>query len=337
MKNTAYIALLLLACLIISCSKSEKEVVVYTSLDQIYSEPIFAEFQKETGIKVKAVYDTEAAKTVGLVNRLIAEKDNPQADVFWNSECVRTIMLKRVGVLQPYNSPSSSDIPAQFKDQELFWTGFAARCRIIVYNTKMVKLEEAPKSIFDLTKPQWQGQVAFANPLFGTSATHVASLFLALGDEKAKKYLQDLKANKAVMVAGNAMVCDQVSAGELKVGLTDTDDVNGAIEDGKPVAMVYPDQGDKDIGTLVIPNTVAMIANCPHSKSAKKFIDYLLSRQVEEKLANSRSVQMPVRSGIATPKNIRTISEIKPMNVNLEKTADQIEKTTKFIQELFIR
>jgi iron(III) transport system substrate-binding protein len=336
-KNIASIVVLVFSCLAISCAKSEKEVVVYTSLDQIYSEPIFADFQKETGIKVKGLYDTETAKTVGLVNRLIAEKDNPQADVFWNSECVRTILLKRKDILQPYDSPSSIDIPAQFKDPEHFWAGFAARCRVIVYNTKMVKRDEAPKSIFDLTKPNWLGEVAFANPLFGTTATHVANLFLAMGDEKAMKYLQDLKANKVVMVAGNSMVCDQVSAGELKVGLTDTDDANGAMEDGKPLDMIYPDQGDKDIGALVIPNTVAMIAKCPHPKSAKKFIDYLLSRQVEEKLANSRSIQMPVRSGVKTPKNVRSIGEVKAMNVNLEKSADQIDKTAKFVQDLFVR
>jgi iron(III) transport system substrate-binding protein len=90
------------------------EVVVYTSLDQLFSEPILREFQAQTGVEVKAVYDVEASKTTGLVNRLIAEKDRPRADVFWNSEVGRTLVLKDKGVLERYRSPSAEDIPAQF-------------------------------------------------------------------------------------------------------------------------------------------------------------------------------------------------------------------------------
>ena len=131
-------------------SNRDMEVVVYTSLDQLYSEPIFKQFEEKTGIRVNPVYDTEAAKTTGLVNRLIAEKDNPQADVFWNNEIVRTIVLKRKGVLSPYESPLANNIPAQYKDPEKYWTGFAARARILICNTELVKNIEQPVTIFDL-------------------------------------------------------------------------------------------------------------------------------------------------------------------------------------------
>lgn len=102
-----------------------KQVIVYTSLDNVFSEPILKMFEEKTGIKVLAVYDSEATKTTGLVNRLIAEKDAPKADVFWNSETGRTIILKDKGVLTPYISPSAADIPATFKDKDNYWTGFA--------------------------------------------------------------------------------------------------------------------------------------------------------------------------------------------------------------------
>lgn len=82
-------------------------VVIYTSADQVFSEPILKHYETISGVTVKAVYDVEAAKTVGLVNRLIAEKNNPQADVFWNSEIARTIALKERGLLVPYISPSA--------------------------------------------------------------------------------------------------------------------------------------------------------------------------------------------------------------------------------------
>jgi len=329
-----------LIVLAIGCGKPQKQVVVYTSLDQIYSEPILNEFEKITSITVKAVYDTEATKTTGLVNRLIAEKDNPQADVFWNNEIARTIVLKNKGVLAPYVSPSAKDIPDQFKDRTGYWVGFAARARIIIYNTDLVRDEDAPRSIFDLTKDEWRGVVAIANPLFGTTATHAAALFELLGEEKAKKYFTDLKDNEVVIVDGNAVVRDQVADGELKVGLTDTDDANSAIEDGKPVKIIYPDQ--EGIGTLVIPNTVSLVAGCRHPEEGKKLIDYLLSLEVEEKLANCRSVQMPLHPGVKAPEKVPTVNSIKAMGeagtpLDFEKVADRIEETARYLQKEFIK
>jgi iron(III) transport system substrate-binding protein len=128
-----------------------------------------------------------------------------------------------------------------------------------------------------------------------------------------------------------------VANGELKLGLTDTDDANGAIVDGKPAGIIYPDQGDGEIGVFVIPNTVAMIANCPHPENAKKLIDYILSKEIEEKLAFSRSAQIPVREGVKKPDNVLSLSEIKAMQVDFEAVADQMEATGTFLQDLFLR
>ncbi|MDH4240568.1 MAG: extracellular solute-binding protein [Phycisphaerae bacterium] len=158
------IACSLLAMLILSLGgckgkRPAQEVVIYTSLDKVFSQPVLEAFEKETGIDVLPVYDSEATKTTGLVNRLIAEKNNPRADVFWNSETGRTIVLKQKGVLTKYISPSASDIPAQFKDPDGCWTGFAARCRILIYNTDLLKKDDLPKSIFELTGPKWKGYI----------------------------------------------------------------------------------------------------------------------------------------------------------------------------------
>ena len=137
-------------CLIfIGCAKTKNEVVVYTSLDQVFSEPILKEFEAKTGITVRAAYDVESTKTVGLVNRLIAEKEHPQADVFWNSEIVRTLILKNKGILTPYFSSEAKDIPEQFKDKDGYWTGFSARARILIYNNKMLSQSDLPGSILE--------------------------------------------------------------------------------------------------------------------------------------------------------------------------------------------
>jgi iron(III) transport system substrate-binding protein len=311
------------------------EVVVYTSLDQVFSEPILKEFKKQTGIRIKAVYDSEATKTTGLVNRLIAEKDAPQADVFWNSETGRTIILKKKGVLAKYVSPSTANIPEQFKDLDDYWTGFAARCRILIYNTKLLKEQDLPKSIFELTDAKWKNKVALAYPLFGTTASHIAALYAHLGEEKAKEYFEVLKANDIMITDGNASARDRVVDGTVPIAFTDTDDALVAMRQGKPVDILWPDK--EGIGTLLIPNTVALIKGGPNPEAGKKLIDFLLSKEVEEMLAHSDSGQIPLRVEVKRPPHIPTLDKIKAMKVDYEKIADLMEPTGKYMQKLFVR
>jgi iron(III) transport system substrate-binding protein len=206
---------------------------------------------------------------------------------------------------------------------------------VLVYNTNLLKESDLPKSIFELTEQQWKGKVALGYPVFGTTATHIAALYATLGQEKTEKFLKDLKANEVVIVNGNSVVRDMVVEGELPIGFTDTDDVNVAIQAGKPVKMIYPDRDG--LGTLLIPNTVALINNAPHLEQGKKLIDYLLSREVESKLAFCESAQMPVRDGVKTPPHVPAFSSIKAMKVDYYDIAKNIEKSDKFCQSLFIR
>lgn len=337
-KRVLAYCILIMLIILISCSGSKKaaqEVVIYTSLDQIFSEPILKEFERVTGIKVKTVYDVEASKTIGLVSRLIAEKDNPRCDVFWNSEICRTIILKQKGILARYISPASSDIPISFKDKEGYWAGFAARARVLVYNKNLVKNEDLPKSIFELTQPKWRSQVAMPNPLFGTTATHAAALFVTLGDEKAKEYFNMLKRNSVVIVDGNSTSRDRVASGLLKIGFTDTDDVNVAIEEGKNVGMVFPDENG--IGTLLIPNTIGLIKNGLNPENGKKLIDFILSKEVERMLAFSGSLQIPLRLGVPKPVSTPELKDFKIMNVDYERVADEIEYSSETLKGILLK
>jgi iron(III) transport system substrate-binding protein len=338
--STGIFILFILFCVMWILKPFEKisngEVIVYVAHDQDYSEPILKKFEKTTGIKVKAVYDTEATKTVGLVNRLIAEKNNPQADVFWNNEVSRTIFLKKSGVLIPYKSPNSEDKPEIYKDKEGYWTGFAARARVIIYNTRLVRREEAPMSIFDLTDEKWRGKVGIANPLFGTTGSHVAALFALLGKGEAENFFKKLKKNDIKVVESNGMVRDQVVAGDLYIGLTDTDDANDAIVKGKNVAMVFPDQGNNEIGTLIIPNSVMLIKGSRNKENGKKLIDYLLSKEVEQMLSESKAMQMPLGKNVPHPKHVPNISDIKGMNIASDGIYDNLNYSQKFIRALLL-
>lgn len=309
-----------------------REVTVYVSTDRVFSEPILRAYEKQSGVRVNAVYDTEETKSTGLANKLLAEKNRPQADVFWSNEPVRTLVLKRNGVLAPYKSPNAEGIPATFKDAEGYWTGFSARSRVIVYNTNLVRPDEAPKSIFDLADAKWKDQVAIADPRFGSTSFHVAALYAEVGDERAGEFFRKLKTNGVKIVPGNSVVRDMVARGEVKVGLTDTDDVNVALEDKQPVAMVFPDRDG--MGVPIMPNMVSLVANGPHSEAGKKLIDYLLSPEVERMLAQSEAVQIPLHSGVEGPKNIPPLSSFKPMTLDYSKSADRVEDVTKRLQAI---
>jgi iron(III) transport system substrate-binding protein len=304
-----------------------RSVTVYVSTDRVFSEPVLRLYETQSGVQVNAVYDTEETKSTGLANRLLAEKARPQADVFWSNEPVRTLVLKSRDVLAPYRSPSAEGIPPALLDPEGYWTGFSARIRVIAYNTKTVKAEEAPQSIFDLADPKWKGQVAMADPRFGSTSFHVAALYALAGDEKMDEFFRRLKANGVRIVGGNSVVRDLVARGDVKVGLTDTDDVNVAIESGEAVGMVLPDAAG--LGVPVMPNMVSLIAGAPHVEEGRKLIDYLLSAAVERQLAQSAAVQIPLHAGVPGPKNLPAIETFKPMTLDYAKAASRVEDVTK--------
>lgn len=306
-------------------------VVVYTALDRGFSEPILMEFEKRSGRDVLPVYDTEATKTVGLVNRLLAERAAPRADVFWNNEILRSIQLKKEGLTAAYVSPSASTIPAHFKDPDGHWTGFAARARVFLWNTKRLGDRPAPSTFTDLVSPAWKGDVAFAKPLFGTTNTHFISHWAA--EETLTRTFWGQLFDNGVMEAGNAQARDAVVRGEVTWCLTDTDDAFGAIADGAPVAMGFPTSDLHGPGTLLIPNTLVLLANSPNPEGGKELIDFLLTEEVEGLLAKSRSAQIPVRESVAGPSGLPPLTEAQILAVDWEKTHEAIAPAGAWLRE----
>ncbi len=309
---------------------SSRTVVIYVSEDQVFSEPILKDFERETGITVKSVFDTEESKSTGVTNRLIAEKDNPQADVYWANEPVRADALKQRGVSSAYGSPSAEGIANQFKDPDHYWTGFSARARVLLVNTRSTI---KPASIMAYTEPLAKGRAAIANPLFGTTTDYVAALFTIWGEDRAKTFMNDIKRNGVKMTTSNGESTDFVATGQVDFSLVDTDDAVNTKKQGKPVEIVYPDQDSTGIGVLILPNAVALIKGGPHAENGKRLIDYLLSKETERKLAFADCAQIPLHSGVEIPPEIRRIEEIKTMQVSYVDLARKMEEIQPFLKE----
>jgi iron(III) transport system substrate-binding protein len=314
-----------------------RAVVVYASVDRVYAEPVLAAFEAASGIRVRPVYDLEAAKTVGLANRLLAERTRPRADLFWSGEIVQTLRLKEKGVLARYRSPASSGIPDRWRDPDGYWTGFAGRARVFIVNTRLLSPEDYPKTLDDmLDEGRPADTIGLALPLFGTTATHAAALYAVLGPGRARRFFESVRDRGLRILDGNSVVRDLVASGQLAFGLTDTDDACGALRRGAPVAVVYPDQGEGGAGTLVIPTTVAIVAGGPHPAEARALVDHLLSPGVEGALVASGWAQVPFRANAAAPACV-VPPPARTMDVGYPEMLGFWERAQRELREIFVR
>jgi iron(III) transport system substrate-binding protein len=287
-------------------SKPSALVVAYCAQDQVYAEPIFRDFEKETGFKVRAVYDNESVKTVGLANRLLAESSHPQCDLFWGNEEMRTRQLAAKDVFSETNG----------------WAAFGYRSRRLVINTNKLSVSAAPHSLSDLTNSAWRGKVALANPQFGTTATHFQALRQYWGEANWESWCRALAANKPFLVDGNSVVVKFVAQGEALVGLTDSDDIADGQREGLPVAALpLTDE------LLLIPNTVAVVRNAPHPEAAERLFEYLQQRAVVQRLVNVRALEGVSMSEVTIP----------TLKVNWDALLRDLEPTTAKLNEIFLR
>jgi iron(III) transport system substrate-binding protein len=247
------------------------------------------------------------------------------------------LRLEKAGLLESYDSPAAKDYPAWARSPAGTWHAFAARARVLVVNTKLVSEADRPRSIEDLADPKWRGRTAIAKPLFGTTASHAACLFVVWGDERAKQFFRRLKENDVQILSGNKQVAEAVASGQVAFGLTDTDDALVEIDKAMPVAIVYPDQGRDGLGTLLIPNTLGIIKGGPNPQHARRLVDYLLSPEVEAKLAAGGSGQIPLGANGKAPERLGLPADFKPMAVDFRAAADAWDAAARSLRDEFAR
>jgi iron(III) transport system substrate-binding protein len=265
-------------------------LVVYCSHDSVYSEEVLRAFEAKSGIPVEIRFDTEATKSLGLIELIIREAEAPRCDVFWNNELLGMVDLQKRGLLEPYQGPGWQRIPDTFRDPQGHWAGFGARLRVIICND-----ESGPKDAAEFaTRMQAEelSRFAIAKPLYGTTLTHYCALWLALGEDGLKAQHADWLARGVTIANGNGMTKNLVSQGVCDFGWTDTDDYFLAKDAGKPVHALPARLPDGK--TISIPNTVGIIRGAKHPDQARKLVDYLLSEACELRLAKARSRQIPL-------------------------------------------
>lgn len=321
------------------------QVVLYTSTDAFLLPPILDAFTRESGMKVRVVGDTEATKTTGLVERLLAERDRPRADVWWSNEALGTITLARAGLLEGYASKQETTLggpwPATLRAADRTWYGFAQRARVIAYHEGRVQASEAPTRLRDLTAARWAGRVGIARPQFGTTRTHIAALIAMHGEEPVRNWLLALRDNGVRVYDGNSAVVRAIAMGEIDVGLTDSDDVFAGRRQQWPVGMTFESvdrpnarfEGLPSTGAIVIPNTVAIVRGGPNPNSARRLADFLLSAEVEKILMESDSRNWPVREALAKEGGLPPLPPAAP--VTSEEAGAHLNDADRLIRAVF--
>jgi iron(III) transport system substrate-binding protein len=311
-----------------------RSLTVYCSVDEAFGRPVLEEFASAIDARVSIVFDSEAGKTTGLINRIIqeAKSGRPRADVFWSSELFNTIALAQRGLLAPYSPPSANDIPARFKDPKGYWTGMAVRARVIAFDPSRQSKEALPRRWADLSDERYAPRVAMANPIFGTTRGHVAAMVALWGSATTRTYLQQLQELGVTVSDGNSSAVRALIAGRVDFACTDTDDVWVAQQSGARIEAIYPDMGDG--GTFLIPCSVAIIQGGENPELARKLVDYLASAKVERMLAKSASRNIPVRETLRRELNIDWPSETK---IDYPAVADAMEEAVAMARETLLR
>ncbi len=268
---------------------TREALVVYCAHDLLYAEEVLREFEQQTGISVVIVPDTEATKSLGLVQRLIREKDHPACDVFWNNQLLGTVELAEQGVLESYEGPGWQRLPEQFREPTGLWSGFGGRLRVWIVNTEKMP---ATEEMINERLANDVSRMAMAKPMFGTTLSHYSVLWDQLGAQGLQEWDRDLRDRGMSVVPGNATVKDLVAAGVCDFGMTDTDDFFLAKDDSVPVEMLPLRTPSGQ--TICIPNSVAIIRGTQKRKQAEQLVDYLLSEAVELRLAASKARQIPL-------------------------------------------
>jgi iron(III) transport system substrate-binding protein len=313
-------------------------LVVYCSHDSTYSEEILRDFERESGIRVVVRFDTEATKSIGLINLLIAERDSPQCDVFWNNEVLGTMKLQKLGMLQPYKGKGYERIPARYKADDGSWVGFAARLRVFIVNTEnMVATRQEIYRRLNASGGNALARVAMAKPMFGTTLTQYTASWSDYGGEGVKRRHRRQRDRGLLEVNGNSVVKDLVASGRCDFGWTDTDDFFLAVDEDKPVDMVPVLMRCER--AICIPNSVSIIRGTRRLGAAQRLVDFLLSTDVETQLACSPSRQIPLGpiDLESLPGEVRKLKSWSERSVDLRSLADAHTDCLEWLQSEYLQ
>jgi iron(III) transport system substrate-binding protein len=290
-----------------SGAASAAEVVLYSSNPSELLDLVSMGFETKTGIKVSVV----RLGTGEAMKRIAAEKERPLCDVFWSGDVA--VLESAKENFQTYRSPEAKALPAGYVEKEARWTASNVHVMIIMVNKSLLKATEIPKNWKDLLDPKWKGKIVMTNPeKSGTAYAQVYGIHKLYGWDGINKLIAN-----ATILDTASLIYKGVAAGEYPLGITLEYAAHRYIVGGdKNVGIVYPADG-----AFISPEGTGIVKNCPHPEEAKKFVDYLISKKVEDEIFDKfsrRPARLDARDteGLPSLKNITILKSFDPMEAS---------------------
>jgi len=306
----------------------------YTSIPKDIAIKIADEFQKKyPNVKVE-VYRSGASKVMAKLQAEI-EAGKVIADVVWLADPGNVIYLKNKGVLMKYLPRDADKVPDFAKDPEGYWIAGRFIAPVIAYNTKIVK--SPPKKWSDLIDPNYrsslpapwntaEGWVAIPNPLYSGAAT---AWVYGISEKYGWDYFKKARNLGMVVLKSNGAVKNAIIEGQDPIGVTLDYMVREAISDGAPIGYIYPEDG-----TVLIPSPIAILKTTKNPDAAKAFVDFLLSKDVQELLVQYGII--PARTDIAPPKGTPSVNDIPKLTIDWTKFSSQLEEVRDKFSEIML-
>ncbi|HET6312433.1 MAG TPA: extracellular solute-binding protein [Chloroflexia bacterium] len=300
---------------------AQGKLVLYTTRSESLIKPVVDAFQqKNPGVEVVLLTGSSGE----LSAKLLEEKANPQADVFINTDTIAMSSLASQGVFEPNPSTAVELVPEEYRAEDATWVALTLRARVIMYNTNLVKAEDLPRSMFDLTDPKWKSQVGAADSTNGSVQAQIVAMRELVGEERTAEFIKGLVANETRFFGGHTDVRKAVGAGELKLGLVNHYYYQLSRAEGAPVGVVYPDQAQGEMGLLVNSTNAGLVRGAPNLPAAHSFVEYLLTME-GQKIFAELNYEYPVREGVALAEGVQTLDQYRLAEIDLKTLFDELE------------
>lgn len=263
-------------------------LTVYSSVDEENARKILGAFSKATGVEVRLTF----LSTGPALARLEAERNNPQADVWFGAPSENHVDAKIRGLTQPYKSPNAAPLDARFRDADNFWVSFYMNPLGFGLNTKVLedrKLKR-PTSWQDLLNPGLHGLIQMPSPqTSGTAYNMVVALVQIMGEDKAFAYMKQLHPNVQTYTASGTAPSRAVAFGEVAVGIQFTPALYQLYFRGYPLVTVFPKEG---VGFEA--PAVSIVKGARREAEARRLVDWVISVDGQNTLADQETYFFPV-------------------------------------------
>jgi iron(III) transport system substrate-binding protein len=310
-------AIVALSWLAAACGGSDDRLTIYAGRSQTLVQPLLEQFSEDTGIKVRVKYGDGTDLALGILE----EGKNSPADVYYGQDVGALGALKAEGRLTGLPDSTLSKVDTAFRSPDGLWVGISGRQRVIVYNTDEINPSTLPASVLSYTAAQWKGRLGIV-PRSDGFPEFVTALRLTRGDDFARQWLRDLKANDPVSYPSNTAAIQAVANGEIDAAFLNHYYLFRFLAergDGFKARNYYFTNGD--IGGLFLVSGAAVLDSSKHKEEAQRFIEYLLSADAQ-KYFTDNTYEYPLVAGVGADPGLQPLSEIDPPQIDLSDLTD---------------